>query len=221
MAVKSAIQSGSQSFKSGGYDQQRRAIAIHQPLIGQVKSAKVLDESIELRQKLMNRVQQFIAPLATKDIILALAFGERGGMRPERRTLFLQTGTAHLMAISGLHISLAALFGWALARGIQYLFRNRYIGLWFPMLLGWITATLYVWLSGANPPALRAFLALSIWMLLRGKGINWTPWQVWLRIITLLLIFDPLMILSDSLWLSCLAVAGLIFGFNGFHCLVG
>lgn len=201
-------------LNQGGYDQQRRAMAIHQPLVGQVASAKILDESIDIRQKLINRVQQAIVPLTTRDIILALAFGERGGMSSERRSLFLQTGTAHLMAISGLHISLAALVGWILARGIQYFFRNRYIGLWFPVLLGWITATLYVWLSGANPPALRAFLALSFWMLLRAKGINWTPWQVWLRIITLLLIFDPLMILSDSLWLSCLAVAGLIFWFQ-------
>ncbi|QBH95822.1 DNA internalization-related competence protein ComEC/Rec2 [Limnobaculum zhutongyuii] len=201
-------------LNQGGYDQQRRAIAIHQPLVGQVKSAKMLDESIDIRQKLINRVQQVIAPLITRDIILALAFGEREGMSSERRLLFLQTGTAHLMAISGLHISLAALVGWVLARGIQYFFYNRYIGLWFPVLLGWVTATLYVWLSGANPPALRAFLALSFWMLLRAKGINWTPWQVWLRIITLLLIFDPLMILSDSLWLSCLAVAGLIFWFQ-------
>ncbi|MCD1126789.1 DNA internalization-related competence protein ComEC/Rec2 [Jinshanibacter sp. LJY008] len=201
-------------LNQGGYDQQRRAIAIHQPLVGQVKSAKVIDESIDIRQRLMNQVQQAITPLATGDIIFALAFGERGGMHTERRALFLQTGTAHLMAISGLHISLAALMGWLSARGVQYFFRHRYIGLWFPVLIGWITAALYVWLSGANPPALRAFLALSFWMLLRGKGINWTPWQVWLRIITLLLIFDPLMILSDSLWLSCLAVAGLIFWFQ-------
>ncbi|MBK5144790.1 DNA internalization-related competence protein ComEC/Rec2 [Budviciaceae bacterium BWR-B9] len=201
-------------LNQGGYDQQRRAMATHQPLIGIVKSAKVIDESTDIRQKLISRVQQVITPLATRDIILALAFGERGGMQPERRSLFLQTGTAHLMAISGLHISLAALLGWVLTRGIQYFFRNRYIGLWFPVLSGWITAILYVWLSGANPPALRAFLALSFWMLLRVKGINWTPWQVWLRIITLLLIFDPLMILSDSLWVSCLAVAGLIFWFQ-------
>ncbi|SUB82951.1 ComEC family competence protein [Pragia fontium] len=201
-------------LNQGGYDQQRWAMANHQPLTGLVKSAEILDSSLSLRQSLINRIYQLTEALESQDILLALAFGERGMIQPDRRQVFLKTGTAHLMAISGLHISLAALFGWGIARGIQFLFSVRYLGPRFPLLVGWGVATLYVWLSGANPPALRAFFALSIWMVLRWHGMNWTPWQVWLRIVALLLISDPLMVLSDSLWLSCLAVAGIIFWFQ-------
>ncbi len=201
-------------LNQGGYDKQRRAIANHQLFIGYVKKAELLDSSVDIRQKLIRRVYSATTHLESQGILLALAFGERGLMTAEHRKLFLQTGTAHLMAISGLHISLAALVGWTTARMIQFTFPVRYIGLNFPQVISWGTAALYVWLSGANPPGLRAFMALTIWMILRWRGTNWTAWQVWLRIIAMLLLFDPMMILSDSLWLSCGAVAGLIFWFQ-------
>ena len=40
-------------------------------------------------------------------------------MTPAQRALLRETGTAHLMAISGMHIALAASVGWLLARVIQ------------------------------------------------------------------------------------------------------
>jgi competence protein ComEC len=201
-------------LNQGGFDRQRWAMANHQPLTGQVKSIALVDSSQSLRQRVISRITHQITQKATQDIILALAFGERGMMEQERRQIFLQTGTAHLMAISGLHISLAALFGWFVARGLQYFFPVKYLEPRFPLLVSWLIAAIYVWLSGMNPPALRAFLALSFWILLHWYGVNWTAWQVWLRIVAILLILDPLMVLSDSLWLSCLAVAGLIFWFQ-------
>lgn len=201
-------------LNQGGYDRQRWAMANHQPLSGHVKSFELLNDSLSIRQRLISHILLLIDRYETKDILLALAFGERSMMPQERRQVFLQTGTAHLMAISGLHISLSALFGWCVARAIQFLFPARYIGSRFPIFVGWGIAAVYVWLSGINPPALRAFWALSVWTILRLYGANWTPWQVWLRIVAVLLISDPLMVLSDSLWLSCLAVAGLIFWFQ-------
>ncbi|WP_159564565.1 DNA internalization-related competence protein ComEC/Rec2 [Budvicia diplopodorum] len=198
----------------GSYDKQRRAMANHQLIIGYVNQAELLSPSVSLRQRVITQVYKSTLRLKSQDIIFALAFGERGKMVPERSQLLLQTGTAHLMAISGLHISLAALVGWLIARGVQFLFATRYIGLVFPQVISWGTAALYVWLSGANPPAVRAFMALTLWMILRWQGANWTTWQIWLRIIAMLLLFDPMMILSDSLWLSCCAVAALIFWFQ-------
>ncbi len=38
-----------------------------------------------------------------------------------------ETGTMHLMAISGLHIALAASVIWFLARGIQFFLPGRWI----------------------------------------------------------------------------------------------
>ncbi|MDT1832487.1 ComEC family protein, partial [Acinetobacter baumannii] len=49
---------------------------------------------------------------------------------------------------------------------------------------------------------------------LRLSGQRWTAWQMWLCCLGAILVADPLAVLSQSLWLSAFAVAGLIFWFQ-------
>ena len=81
-------------------------------------------------------------------------------------------------------------------------------------LAGWVATLIYVWLVGAQPPAVRTVLAMTLWMLLRLRGVHCSSWQVWLWCIGLILLCDPLAVLSDSFWLSVLAVGCLIFWFE-------
>ncbi|WP_392560398.1 DNA internalization-related competence protein ComEC/Rec2 [Orbus mooreae] len=74
-----------------------------------------------------------------------------------------------------------------------------------------ILAICYGWLSGFNPPVIRALLALSLWQILSLKKIFLSSWQIINRIIAILLFIDPFMILAESFWLSCYAVICLIF----------
>lgn len=201
-------------LNEGGFDSQRWGIANQRLFSARVKQASLIDEQPNLRQRIIEHSVAKIGGLASADLLIGLAFGERSLLDAERRKLLLHTGTAHLMAISGLHISLAAMVGWWLARGSQLFFSTRLIGVKYPQVASWFMALAYVWLSGANPPALRALLALTFWFCLRWKGGSWHSWQVWLRIVALLLLSNPLTILSDSLWLSCCAVAVLIFWFQ-------
>lgn len=115
------------------------------------------------------------------------------------------------MAISGLHIGLAALFGWLVARGAQFFWPALAIGVGAPLLFCWVCAAGYVALSGANFPAQRGLLALTLWTIVRLRGVTLSPWQILLWCVSLILITDPLAVLSNSLWLSCTAVAALIF----------
>jgi competence protein ComEC len=201
-------------LNEGGFDSQRWALANHQPLVGRVIKARVIDAGCSWRQKIIDRAYDSIGRLAWSTILLALAFGEGRNMPEETRLVLQQTGTAHLMAISGLHISLAAMFGWLVARGGQFFLPMRWITPSLPLLVSWGTAAGYVWISGANFPAIRALVALSLWILLRIRGVRCSAWQVWLWCVALILATDPLSILSTSLWLSCLAVAALIFWFQ-------
>lgn len=202
------------SLNQGGFNRQRWAISNHQILNGYVKSSQLIDRSLSLRQQFIDKSHDIMSSLKYSDILFALAFGERGLIEPQQRQLLLKTGIAHLMAISGLHISLAAMLGFIIARAAQWLLPQRLINVWFPYLCGWLFAALYTWLSGINPPAVRALMALTLWLGLKRYCWFLSPWQTWLYIVTLLLIYDPLMALSDSVWLSCGAVAGLIFWFQ-------
>jgi len=59
-------------------------------------------------------------------------------------------------------------------------------------------AIFYVWLAGASPPTMRAALALTLWLTLLGFGVLCGAWQVWIWTLALILVTDPLAVLSDS-----------------------
>ncbi|RAT14116.1 MULTISPECIES: ComEC family protein [Lonsdalea] len=201
-------------LNEGGFDSQRWSLARRQTLTGAVLHATVLDARCGVRQDIVTTVEHQTQRLPWRSILLALTLGEMATVDDDTQALLRQTGTMHLMAISGLHIALAALFGWGLARGVQCLLPVHRIGYRFPLVVGLSAALCYVWLAGCNPPAVRAGLALSVWTLLRLMGVSCTPWQVWLGCVALILTGDPLSVLSDSFWLSSLAVAALIFWYQ-------
>ncbi|MBP1128942.1 competence protein ComEC [Serratia sp. PL17] len=202
------------TLNEGGFDSQRWAMAQRQPLTAKVRRARLLEGSCNWRQRIISHAESNIGDLRYKSVLLALAFGERTSLDPALRTLMLKTGIAHLMAISGLHVAMAAILIWATLRAVQRLLPAHLIGYRFPLLAGWLGTLMYVWLAGAQPPAVRTALALTLWMLLRLRGVHCSSWQVWLWCVALILICDPLSVLSDSFWLSVLAVACLIFWFE-------
>ncbi|MDC9603445.1 ComEC family protein [Xenorhabdus griffiniae] len=197
----------------GSFDSQRYSLSIRQPLNGKIIEAKPLDKNCNLRQSLINKLLPEIQPLKQAGIVLALSFGERTWLDKSTRLLLQQTGIAHLMAISGLHIAMASLFGWSFARMTQFFFPAKWIGFRFPLIMGWLTAMLYGWLSGWGIPAVRAILGLTLWIYLRCKSRLCFSWQWALWSAALILFFDPLAILSDSFWLSFTAVMALLFWF--------
>ncbi|MEH0874716.1 ComEC family protein [Pectobacterium cacticida] len=201
-------------LNEGGFDSQRWAIAKRQPLSGRVLTANVLDDRCDFRQRTIAQAEQQVQGLTWRAILLALTFGEMKTVSPALKALLQNTGTMHLMAISGLHIVLAGLVGGGVARILQYGFPVHWIGYRFPLLANVVVAWGYVWLAGGNPPAVRSALALSVWVCLKVWRVSCSTWQVWLWCIALILVGDPLSVLSDSFWLSCLAVASLIFWFQ-------
>ncbi len=203
-------------LNEGGFDAQRFALAGSTPLTGKALAWQRVDSRCGWREKVMQKSRQYFEVLPWHSVLLALTFGERSKLDSETKALLRETGTAHLMAISGMHIGLAATVGWLIARILQLGFRASWMGYRFPLLSGVVLALIYCWLAGGSPPALRAIVALLSWSLLRLKGRNCTGWQVWLLCIGTILFFDPLSILSDSLWLSAVAVAGLLLWYQWF-----
>lgn len=70
-------------------------------------------------------------------MILGLGMGERLVVPGDIKRLMQETGTSHLMAISGLHIALGAILGGLVVRGLQFFSRAdglagecRYLSVW-------------------------------------------------------------------------------------------
>ncbi|MHA0871774.1 ComEC family protein [Enterobacter pasteurii] len=201
-------------LNDGGYDSQKNAFARHQTLSGRFTHAEIVDERCSLRARYLGSLQATLSPYQWGPVILGLGMGERLSVSLEIKNLMRETGTMHLMAISGLHIALAASVVWLLVRGIQFFLPGHWIRWPVPLLAGLCFAAFYAWLTGLQPPALRTVVALAVLAALRMSGRQWSPWQVWLACVAAILIFDPLAVLSQSLALSAFAVAALIFWYQ-------
>ncbi|MGM3187745.1 ComEC family protein [Musicola paradisiaca] len=201
-------------LNEGGFDRQRWAVSRLQPLTGRILAAEAVDPACGWRQQWVRRMEQQTASLPWRAILIALAMGDMASVDDATRELLQKTGTLHLMAISGLHIALAAMLGWGAIRGVQLVLPLSWVDGRLPMCCGVLVAWAYVWLAGGNPPAIRAALALSVWAVVRLRGISVSAWQVWLWCIGLILLAEPFNVLSDSFWLSALAVAALIFWYQ-------
>ena len=201
-------------LNDGGYDAQRSAFARHQTLSGRFTRAEIVDGRCSLRAQYLMSLQNRLSAYRWGAVILGLGMGERLEVPREIKDLMRETGTLHLMAISGLHIALAASLVWLLARGLQFLLPSHRVHWKMPLLAGSFFAAFYAWLTGLQPPALRTIIALAVLALLRITGRQWSPWQVWSCCIAAILINDPLAVLSQSLVLSAFAVAALIFWFQ-------
>lgn len=201
-------------LNAGGFDSQRYALSQHRSLSGRFTSAQALDPECSYRARFLASLGHTLAAYPWQPVILGLGMGERLVIPGDIKRLMQETGTSHLMAISGLHIALGALLGGLAVRGLQFFFPCRWINWKTPLLAGLICALGYAWLTGMQPPALRTCIALGTAVALRLSGKRWSPWQVWLCCIGAILLADPLAVLSDSLWLSVFAVATLIFWYQ-------
>lgn len=209
-------------LNEGNFNRQRWYIARHISATATVKQAEViLNQSPAWRTERLEKVLNQTNGLATQGLIIALAFGERAWLEQSHWQLFQQTATAHLIAISGLHIALAFGIGFGLGKSLLWCGRKYAVQAvqnphFFAMSIGFLVAWGYSYFAGFSLPTLRAIVALSVVLLCRLGRRHYTPWQFWWRAVTLLIVLDPLSLLSDSFWLSVLAVAALIFWYRTF-----
>lgn len=148
--------------------------------------------------------------------LAALVLGDDSGLSVADWQVLQDTGTVHLLVISGTHIGLLAGLLYGLVAGLLRL------GMW-PGFLPWLPSAVtlamagalaYGLLSGFEVPVQRACLMLGlvlIWRLrLRHLGVSWP----FLLALNLVLIAEPLISLRPGFWLSFTAVAILILIFS-------
>ncbi len=147
-------------------------------------------------------------------VLQALVVGEQRAVSETDWTIFRRTGTSHLLAISGLHITLIASMACFLAAWCWR--RSRILPIYLPAptlgwLIGWLVAFIYALLAGFQIPARRAFIMLSVVMVARLSGRITTSIVILCWALFIVLLFDPWAVLSAGFWLSFAAVAAILF----------
>ena len=166
----------------------------------------------ELRHSIAKKIREII-PGAIGGVAAALMTGDRSGIPKSVLEAFRQSGLAHLLAISGLHIGLIAgiLFGGL--RGLLALIPT--LALRYPIkkwaaFLAIIGAFCYAVMAGATIPTQRAFLMISLVLVAvlfdrQGISMRLVAWAA-----ALILLLRPESLLGASFQLSFAAVIALI-----------
>ncbi|UAA40520.1 DNA internalization-related competence protein ComEC/Rec2 [Paraneptunicella aestuarii] len=176
----------------------------------------LLEHGNSLRQGLLNRIQSYQLPHGRW--LLALTLGYRGGLEPEDWTVLQNTGTAHLIAVSGLHLGLVAGFlyillslcAWPLQRFIAQYQINYHVFCLVACLVGSLG---YAYLSGMALPTIRAWLMLLVIFTLLCFRLHWSLIRKVLACLAICIVIFPLSLYSLSLWLSFSAMFTLCFLF--------
>lgn len=149
--------------------------------------------------------------------LAALVLGDGSGLSREDWQILQDTGTVHLLVISGQHIGLLAAVMYLLVAGLAR------FGIWpvrWPWLpwacgLAFAAALGYGLLAGFDVPVQRACVMVALVLLWRLRFRHLGAWWPLLLAFNGVLLLDPLASLRPGFWLSFAAVAVLIFTFGG------
>ncbi|MDP3223974.1 MAG: DNA internalization-related competence protein ComEC/Rec2, partial [Rubrivivax sp.] len=165
------------------------------------------------RQDWRAAINSRVSDPAAAGVLAALAVGDQAAIERADWDTFRSTGVAHLMAISGLHVTM---FAWLAGLLIGRLWRLQ------PRLLlacpaptaarwgGLLAAVGYALLAGWGVPAQRTVWMIAAVVLLRQAGVRWPLPAVLLAAAVVVTVIDPWALLQPGFWLSFVAVALLV-----------
>ncbi len=170
-----------------------------------------------VRSTLAGQIDGAVTPGRVRATLKGLAIGDTREISDADWDLFRATGTTHLIAISGLHVGLAAAVGAGVFWIVYWLWPG--LGLRWPrpqaMALGaLLTAGLYAVIAGFSLPTQRTLLTIAAMLagVLTRRELGW--WTRYALALLAVLLLDPLAPLTPGFWLSFGAVAWLILAFG-------
>jgi len=157
-----------------------------------------------LRARLAENIERDCAACRQRGLIKALALGYRGDIDSRARDLLQASGTAHLLAISGLHVGMVAMLFYALGQWLWRVFAYRFVINRHELaaLSAFLAALAYAALAGFSLPTVRALIMLGVVLLGRQFNHQINLLQSLLLALILILLVDPLAVGSASFWLS-------------------
>ncbi|WP_310461175.1 DNA internalization-related competence protein ComEC/Rec2 [Sphaerotilus sp.] len=188
--------------------------------VGTVQGAELLAETgrelvDRLRQDLRDRLRRQLGDTPAAGLLAALGVGDQAAIERGDWAVFRTTGVAHLVSISGLHVTLLGWLGgvvigrcWRLRSGWLLVRPAPVVARWG----GLAVAVCYALLAGWGVPAQRTVLMLAIVVCLRSGARRWSGARILLAAAVGVALWDPWAMLQAGFWLSFVAVGLLMLG---------
>ncbi len=166
-----------------------------------------------LRERVRDRFRQALPEGRYTGVLIALAIGDQRAIPAEQWRVFARTGISHLVAISGMHVTmiaaLAALLvggGWRRCPALALRWPAQQAG----VLAGFVVAWGYCLLAGWGVPAQRTLYMLGCVSLALVLRRDVAPSRVLAAALGVVVVIDPWSVLAAGFWLSFGAVAVLL-----------
>lgn len=155
-----------------------------------------------LRAEARRTLRQSLSP-GRSELASAVLLGAREEVDPEQTSVFVETGSVHLLAISGLHVGIVA---GSLLLVLRTLSVSRFTLFW--IVVSWTIS--YALLTDARPPAIRAAILVTVFCYARLKRQPGSVWNSLAAAGLIVLMLNPSDLFSTGVHLSFLAVATLM-----------
>ncbi len=158
-----------------------------------------------LLQNIRSRVQEILfrlAPAEDAGVLQALLLGDKSNLDAELLSLYQENGIAHILAVSGLHLSILGMGFYRLLRRLQLPHNPA-------ALVSSLLILSYGILTGASGSALRAVIMLLLQFLARSLGRTYDMLSALSTACLLLLFSSPYLLFSAGFQLSFGAVFAL------------
>ena len=157
-----------------------------------------------LRERLSQSLSTAL-PEPQASLAQGIVLGLRSTIPDDLKSNLSITGTAQLLAISGINLSIIA--GILVTIGLWIFGRRHYIYVWLALLIIW----LYSLLTGMQPPVIRSAIMASLFLLAELSGRQKNAFVALAFGAAVMVAVTPRVLWDVSFQLSFLAMAGLIF----------
>ena len=161
---------------------------------------------VKLQERLRQTVKQYLSP-ASYGFFSAFFFGRRELLTPALKQAFRDTGTYHILSISGLHIAAFYFFVFYLLKLIRIPYAAR-------LIIALAAVGSYCAMAGNSIPTQRSFLMIAVFLATFFVQRKIHPLQSLGMVFLSLLAFFPWSFFDIGFWLSFLSVFFIIAGFQ-------
>ncbi|MEI6280780.1 MAG: ComEC/Rec2 family competence protein [bacterium] len=135
-----------------------------------------------------------------------LILGEKAAFSQDLRKSFVDTGTIHIIALSGYNVTIVAEWIMKLFAHVPYVAKNFGIG------MGILAIILFILMTGVSSTAVRAGIMATLALIARATGRNYDVMRALILAGVLMIFLNPFLLVYDvSFQLSFLATVAVIF----------
>lgn len=154
-----------------------------------------------IKQEIIYQIR-YLFPEDVANIIIAITTGNKSYLNKEEKENHSLAGTSHIIAVSGLHVGVIALFLFSM----MFFIKNE----WTKSIIVILVVCIYVFATGLQASAIRAAIMISLLLIAKASNRKIEYINILSASALLFILISPEIIFSISFQLSVAALLGII-----------